>query len=78
MVKPVDTRWNSKSHMISRAIYLKPAIEDICTKKSIVAQYKTRPLKLNREEWRILTELSPLLGVRHFFNFCTLQLICVL
>lgn len=68
MVKPVDTRWNSKSHMISRAIYLKSVIDDICTKKSVVVQYKTRPLKLNREEWRILEELSPLLGVRNFFS----------
>jgi hypothetical protein len=71
MIKPVDTRWNSKSHMISRAIYLRPAIEDVCTKNSIVAQYKTRPLKLKREEWVILDELSPLLGVRHFHYFHT-------
>ena len=63
MIKPVDTRWNSKSHMIARAIHLRPAIEDICSKKSLVAQYKTRPLKLKREEWDILEQLSPLLGV---------------
>jgi hypothetical protein len=68
MVKPVDTRWNSKSLMISRAIYLKAAIEDICTKKSLVVQYKTHPLKIRREEWRILEELSPLLGVRDAFS----------
>ena len=49
--------------MISRAIYLKPAIEDICSKKSVVALYKTCPLKLKQEEWIILEELSPLLGV---------------
>jgi hypothetical protein len=53
--------------MISRAIYLKLAIEDICTKKSVVAQYNTRSLRLTREEWRILEEMSPLLGVRRFF-----------
>ena len=47
MVKLVDMHWNSKSHMISRAIYLKPAIEDVCTKKSVVAQYKRHPLKLS-------------------------------
>ena len=70
MIKPIDTRWNSKSHMISRAIYLRPVIEDICTKNSIVTQYKTRPLKLKREEWVILDELSPLLGVCHFHCFC--------
>lgn len=46
MVKPVDTHWNSKSLMILHALYLKLAIEDICTKKSLVAQYKTHPLKL--------------------------------
>jgi hypothetical protein len=63
MIKPVDTRWNSKSHMIACAIHLRPAIEDICSKKSLVAQYKTRPLKLKREEWDILEQLSPLLGV---------------
>jgi len=56
--------------MISRAIYLKPAIEDICSKKSLVAQYKTRPLKLKREEWVILQQLSPLLGVRPFSHLC--------
>ena len=64
MIKPVDTRWNSKSHMISRAIYLRPVLEDVCTKKSLTSRYDTRPLKLKREEWRILEELSPLLGVR--------------
>jgi len=72
MVKPVATRWNSKFLMISRAIQLKDAIEDICTKKSIAAQYKTRPLKIKREEWRILEELCPLLGVRAFLCSCVL------
>ena len=59
--------------MISQAIYLKPVIEDVCSKKSVVALYKTHPLKLKREEWIILEELSPLLGVcmaAHFiFHF---------
>jgi hypothetical protein len=64
MIKPVDTRWDSTSHMISRAIQLKRIIEDVCSKQSIASQYGTRPLKLKREEWRILEELSPLLGVR--------------
>ena len=68
MVKPVETQWNSKSLMISCVIYLKLAIEDICSKKSLVAQYKTRPFKLKREEWVILEELSPLLGVRHILT----------
>ena len=63
MIKLVDTRWDSKSAMISRAIDIRPIIEDICSKKSITARYDTRPLKLRREEWRILEELSPLLGV---------------
>lgn len=75
MIKPVDTRWNSKSLMISRAIYLKPAIEDICSKKSLVVQYNTRHLKLKREEWVILEQLEPLLGVRHFSYFFLLRLI---
>ena len=66
MIKPVETQWNSKSLMISRAIHLKPAIEDICSKSSLVRQYKTRRLKLKREEWIILEQLEPLLGVRHF------------
>lgn len=63
MIKPVDTRWDSKSHMIARALYLKPAIEDICTRRSYVAKYNTGRLKLGREEWMILMELEPLLGV---------------
>ena len=63
MIKPVDTRWDSKSRMIARALYLKPAIEDICTRKSYVAKYNTGRLKLGREEWTILTQLEPLLGV---------------
>src|SRR5258708_2033919 len=68
MVKPVDTHWNSKSQMISHALQLKPAIEDICTQKSLVAQYSTHPLKIKQEEWRILEELDPLLGIsRQFF-----------
>jgi hypothetical protein len=64
MIKPVETRWDSMSHMISRAIQLKPIIEDVCSKQSIASQFGTRLLKLKREEWRILEELSPLLGVR--------------
>ena len=63
MIKPVDTRWDSKSQMVARAIYLKPIIEDVCSKKSLTAQYDTRLLKLKREEWRIMEELSPVLGV---------------
>lgn len=54
--------------MISRAIHLKPAIEDICTKRSLVSQYNTGPYKLKREEWEILEELSPLLGVCDFIT----------
>ena len=69
MVKPVDTCWNSKLHMISHAIYLKPAI-DICTKSSIVAQYQTHPLNFRQKEWVILEELSPLLGVCPFLCIC--------
>ncbi len=71
MIKPVDTRWNSKSHMISRALYLRPVLEDICTKKSLTSQYDTGPLGLTKQEWRILGELSPLLGV------CTCLLLMV-
>jgi len=63
MIKPVDTRWDSKSAMILRAIDIRPIIEDICSKNSITSRYDTRPLKLRHEEWRILEELSPLLGV---------------
>jgi hypothetical protein len=69
MIKPVDTRWDSKSRMIARALYLKPAIEDICTRKSYVAKYNTGRLKLGREEWLILMELEPLLGVCIMFCF---------
>jgi hypothetical protein len=63
MIKPVDTQWDSKSCMIACALYLKPTIEDICTRKSYVAKYNTGRLKLGWEEWTILTELEPLLGV---------------
>jgi hypothetical protein len=63
MIKPVDTRWNTKSLMISRALDLKSVIDDICSKNSLTSQYGTRPLKLKREEWEILKELAPLLGV---------------
>ena len=38
MIKPVDTRWDSKSRMITRALYLKPAIEDICTRKKLCCE----------------------------------------
>ena len=49
--------------MISCVIHLKPVIEDICSTRSLVAQYKTRHLKLKRDEWEILEQLSPLLSV---------------
>ena len=46
-IKPVNTRWNSKSHMIARVIHLRLVIEDICSKKSLVVQYNTQLLKLS-------------------------------
>lgn len=55
--------------MISRAIYLKPVIEDICTKKSVAMRYNTHHLELSPEEWVILEELSPLLGVCATMHF---------
>jgi hypothetical protein len=73
MVKPVDMRWNSKSHMISCALHLRPAVEYICTHKSLVVQYGTCPLKIKQEEWRILEELDPLLGVSRQIFFLPQQ-----
>jgi hypothetical protein len=46
MIKPVDTCWDSTSHMILHAIQLKWIIKDVCSKQSITAQYGTCPLKL--------------------------------
>lgn len=63
MIKPVDTRWNSKSQMIARAIYLKSAINDICSRESITALYNTGALRLKQEEWVILEQLGSLLDV---------------
>ena len=63
MIKPVDKWWNSKSLMISCAIHLKPAIKDICSRNSLTTYYNTHSLRLKQEEWVILKELAPLLGV---------------
>ena len=60
--------------MIAHALPLKPAIEDICSKKSLTVLYDMCCLKLKWEEWVLLEELSPLLGVHilmHIFCFCS-------
>ena len=54
------------------------AIEDICSRNSLTTHYNTHSLRLKQEEWVILEELAPLLGVCTvmFYLSCTTNYLC--
>lgn len=63
MIKPVETWWNSKSHMLRRALELRLALEDLCSMSSLKKQFNTGHLRLSDAEWEVATQLEPLLDV---------------
>lgn len=64
MIKPVETRWNSKSNMLARAVYLQGPIEDLCSTPSLQQKFNTGQYALTGDEWIIIKQLMPLLDVR--------------
>lgn len=68
MIRDVPTRWNSLSACVTRALYLRSAIDHLL----VLSKYDKRGKQgLSRyrestEEWKILAELEPLLSVRTY------------
>jgi hypothetical protein len=72
LLHSVPTRWNSVAEMLERALKLKDVVSDLCDQ----AQFNKRDgVRLRRfiiqdDEWLLLEQLKPLLGV------CILALSC--
>jgi hypothetical protein len=66
LLRSVPTRWNSVAEMLSRALTLLPVLTTLCER----AQFNKRDgVRLKRfilddDEWMVLNQLEPLLGVR--------------
>lgn len=69
MVRAVDTRWNSLVEAITRALYLKPALERLLaqTKYAKRGKHGLGDYKLTAKEWKLLAQLEDLLDVRQSF-----------
>ena len=72
MVRDVPTCWNSTAELIQRALELAPALKILIVK----AEYnkpghgiQLKNFQLSPEEWKILTQLSPLLDVCFFHQW---------
>ena len=65
MVRAIMVRWNSLTDAITRAIYLKAAIQRLLalTKYDKPGKAGLRRFKLSEFEWQILEQLHPLLQV---------------
>ena len=69
--RSVPTRWNSVADMLNSALDIRPAPEKLVDldRHNQVAKTRLRRFKLTLEEWKILTELRPIL--QHFLRATT-------
>lgn len=65
MIRSVETRWNSLTEVIGRALYLRPALERLVDLPHLngTKTANLRKLKLSKDEWTILKQMHPLLKV---------------
>jgi len=66
MVRDVSTQWNSTADLVQRALELSPALKILVVKADYNKPGRGVCLKhfqLSLEEWKLLTDLSPLLDV---------------
>ena len=66
MKRAIDTRWNSLSECIERAVLLREALEHLFSRSKYDKDAKPglRRYKLTAEEWTIVSQLNTLLVVR--------------
>jgi len=71
MIRDVSTRWNSTAELVQRALELAPALRIL----SVMAEYnkvgrgvRLARFQLSPEEWKIFSDLSPLLDVSYYLN----------
>jgi hypothetical protein len=71
MIRAVATRWNTMVELIGRALHLREALTLLV---NLEQHNKGRSVRLNRfklskQEWELLSQLYPLLEVRHLLQF---------
>lgn len=68
MEKDVATRWNSLTKVITRALYLRPALEKFVelSHHNTSRSARLRKFKLRAEEWEVLTQLESILQASSF------------
>jgi len=71
MIHDVSTRWNSTAELVQWALELAPALRIL----SVMAEYNKvgcgvhlERFQLSPEEWKIFSDLSPLLDVSYYLN----------
>jgi hypothetical protein len=66
LIRPVPTRWNSVAEMLSRALMLQPVLTTLCERAQFNKRdgVRLRRFVLEDEEWALLRQLEPILGVR--------------
>lgn len=66
--RSVPTRWNSVADMLNSALDIRPALEKLVDldRHNQVAKTRLRRFKLTPDEWKILTQLRPIL--QHFLH----------
>lgn len=67
MIRPVDTRWNTMSEVIDRALELRPALDFLLGQTKHKMKKKLTHLRLSPDEWELLEELKPMLRVCSLF-----------
>lgn len=65
--RSVPTRWNSVAEMLRSAIHLHPALDKLVLLDRHNTNVKSRlkQYKLKKDEWDVLSQLEPILVVRH-------------
>lgn len=75
MVRDVPTRWNSTAELIQRALELSAALKILVVKvehNKPGRGVRLKHFQLSPDEWKLLSELSPLLDVSPLLRFsCT-------
>jgi hypothetical protein len=74
--RSVPTRWNSVAEMLNSALDIRPGLEKLVEldRHNIVSKTKLQQYKLTPDEWKLLTQLQPILSVS-LINFTSMVII---
>jgi hypothetical protein len=69
LLRPVSPRWNTVAEMLARALVLQPVLTTLCERAQFNKRdgVRLRQYILDDDEWLILKQLEPILGVSFFF-----------